>query len=119
MTDLIKDLKNSAQWNDCEGCGNAVDEIERLHRDCEKVGEEASDLILENERLRRDLAEAQRQLTCDPDATICRLERELAEARGLLREARDAMGGKRELDGMREQIDAFLSAADSGDEANG
>ena len=30
MTDLIKDLKNSAQWNDCEGCGNATDEIERL-----------------------------------------------------------------------------------------
>ncbi len=69
----------------------------------------------EYEALRRELTEAQETAKADRlvvEEAYCNekaAKAALAEARGLLREARDAMGGKRELDGMREQIDAFLA----------
>jgi len=99
MNDLIERLRSCARWGTMTNGFEASDRIEWMAAD-------------EIERLRDEVKKSHQSLTWTADENA-RLESELAEARELLREARDGLSNfqgiySANFAGPASRIDAFL-----------
>lgn len=50
--DIVKELRESAKWNNCYSCNRAADDIEGLRDEIERLRDEIERLRKKNERLR-------------------------------------------------------------------